>query len=247
MTYDFHGSWEKKTGHHAQFYQSPRDLNPSLNFDSAVNHWLNLGANSSKLVLGIPSYGRTYTLADKKINGFNAPALGPGKPGLETAEGGINGFSEICQDNSWILFPNDLIGSYSVKGDQWVSYDTPKMAVLKSRYIRDSGLGGAAYRFFHTDDYQGKCFGMSFPILRSIQYGLGVNDEKDFETSEDDTKTFLGKMQLAILIDENRSVVIKEENKYADVSDSDINLKLTETVRTDSGQEEVKELKVNAG
>lgn len=65
MTYDLHGSWESFTGHNAPLYPRSNELNDqrSLNIDACVKFWLRNGASAQKLVLGLASYGRTFTLA----------------------------------------------------------------------------------------------------------------------------------------------------------------------------------------
>ncbi|CAH2215792.1 jg23951, partial [Pararge aegeria aegeria] len=48
----------------------PQNRNELLNVDSSVNYWLAAGAPSSKVVLGIATYGRTWKLdSDSEISG----------------------------------------------------------------------------------------------------------------------------------------------------------------------------------
>ena len=80
MTYDLHGSWETFTGLNAPLYPRSNEVGEqrNLNIDAAVNYWINNGAPKSKLILGLASYGRSFTLASTTQNGLGAPANGAG-------------------------------------------------------------------------------------------------------------------------------------------------------------------------
>lgn len=43
--------------------------------NNAVSKWINMGCPASKIVLGLPAYGRVYTLKDQNINGLGAAAI----------------------------------------------------------------------------------------------------------------------------------------------------------------------------
>lgn len=56
---------------------------------------MKLGADPNKLVLGIPTYGRSYTLFNADANELGAPADGPGDMGDATRENGYLAFYEV--------------------------------------------------------------------------------------------------------------------------------------------------------
>lgn len=69
MTYDFHGSWNKQTGHNAPLYKNdnenttdepPSYLKSKYNCHAAIQGYINAGARSEQLVLGFPLYGRVW-------------------------------------------------------------------------------------------------------------------------------------------------------------------------------------------
>jgi chitinase len=80
MTYDLHGSWETFTGFNAPLYPRSNEVGEqrNLNIDAAVNYWINNGATRSKLILGLASYGRSFTLVSSTQNGLGASANGAG-------------------------------------------------------------------------------------------------------------------------------------------------------------------------
>ena len=76
MCYDYHGKWDKKTGHNAPLRprsdESAEDQ--TLNVDYTLQYLIQLGARPEKTVLGVPLYGRAFTLEDSSVNNMGAPA-----------------------------------------------------------------------------------------------------------------------------------------------------------------------------
>jgi GH18 family chitinase len=60
-----------------------------------VNQWLDGGVPASKLLVGIPLYGRTYILADPETHGFGAPIISAGTAGPYTQEAGFLAYYEV--------------------------------------------------------------------------------------------------------------------------------------------------------
>lgn len=98
MAYDFHGKWERETGHNAPLYSpsSDSEWQKQLSVDHASKLWMKLGAPKEKLIIGMPTYGRTFTLANTKKYGVHAPASGGGKEGKYTKESGFLAYYEVC-------------------------------------------------------------------------------------------------------------------------------------------------------
>lgn len=55
MAYDFHGKWERETGHNAPLYSPSSDSawRRQLSVDNAANMWVKLGAPREKLIIGM--------------------------------------------------------------------------------------------------------------------------------------------------------------------------------------------------
>jgi chitinase len=73
------------------------ELLPVTFQEYTVNQWLSNGVSASKLLLAIPLYGRTYTLADPEDHGIGAPIIGSGTAGPYSAEPGFLSYYEVFQ------------------------------------------------------------------------------------------------------------------------------------------------------
>jgi len=172
MTYDFHGSWEKFTGHQAPMYPCEGDAIPFFNVDSAVTHWLKRGFPARKIMMGLPIYGRSFTLADPKKNGLGDTARDGGIAGKWTRAKGFKGYYEICLDlkNGWTKVKGSdcTIGPHAYKGNQWVGYDDIEAVKYKMEYIKKKGLGGGMVWDVTMDDFHGACGEGKNPFLRAM-------------------------------------------------------------------------------
>lgn len=57
-------------------YAHPLDVNPHFNTNFTINYWIEKGADPRKLVLGMPMYGQSFSLAEAKRNTLNSPTYG---------------------------------------------------------------------------------------------------------------------------------------------------------------------------
>jgi len=172
MAYDYHGSWEKKADHHAALY--PRSWDRDLNCDSTVKTLMQLGAPASKLVLGIPTYGRSWTVQGSNMKPPVA-ASGAGTRGPITGEAGNLGYMEICmkvKNDGWKVV-EDGNGPYAYgSGNQWVGYDTIKSVTKKAEYVKTKNLGGAMFWDLATDDFNNQCGDGRFPLITAVSNAL---------------------------------------------------------------------------
>ena len=61
-----------------------------------MNYWHELGADKSKLVMGMPMYGQTFTIGSSDEHGIGAPApRGGGKKGRFTRQKGFASYYEV--------------------------------------------------------------------------------------------------------------------------------------------------------
>lgn len=143
MAYDYAGSWDSKAGHQANMYH--KSSNPAatpFNTESAINHYVQAGRiQPSKIVLGLPLYGRAFLDTD-----------GPGTPfrggvGDGSWEKGVWDYKVLPQPGAKELVDDEAGASYSFDGTKRVavSYDNPEIAKRKAAYITKRGLAGAMW------------------------------------------------------------------------------------------------------
>lgn len=173
MTYDYHTHLDGFTGHH-----SPLLTSDGLNVDVTIKHLIKKGIDVKKLILGIPFFGRTYTLKTEEKHGLYDLTIGPGEPGMFTRHAGILGFYEIClrtQRDGFTVVRDTLnkgVGVYAFRNNQWVSYDDVDNIRIKANYVKDMNLGGVMIKTLGMDDFKGKCGCGMFPLLTTLNYEL---------------------------------------------------------------------------
>ncbi|RFU32741.1 hypothetical protein B7463_g3625, partial [Scytalidium lignicola] len=133
MAYDFAGSWSFNSGHQAQLYPT----NPGEESGSAgVEYLLSRGFPASKIVLGIPVYGRSFLGA----TGPGQPFSGPG------GRDGIFDYRELPRAGTEEVISTQVVAASCIGGDGgFVSYDNAQTVVLKASYCRQKGLKGLFY------------------------------------------------------------------------------------------------------
>ncbi|XP_038220780.1 mucin-17 [Zerene cesonia] len=200
LTYDYHSAFEPAVNHHAPLYplEEPNEysVDNELNIDYTIKFYLENGADRDKLVLGIPTYGRSYTLFNPDAVEIGSPADGPGEQGEATREKGYLAFYEICEalkakskkraidsdedsedsdeeeeDEEWtVMYPNkDAMGPVAYKGNQWVGYDDIDIVKKKGEYVAENGLGGIMFWSIDNDDFRGACYGKPYPLIEAAK------------------------------------------------------------------------------
>ena len=176
MTYDLHGAWDTNTGYNAPLFsrRAERGNEATLNVDWAVREWLNRGCPKDKLVVGLATYGRSFTLRDARRSEVGAPARGPGKMGLCTGVDGFLAYYEICdriRNYGWRShYDDEQKANYIVLGDQWVGYDSVESLKVKTEYVVEKKLRGAMVWTYDLDDFRGdSCQQGKYPLINAIK------------------------------------------------------------------------------
>lgn len=174
MAYDYYGPWSSTTGHYAPFQAAMDETNPEISIEYVVNALLAMGAPASQLVLGVPFYARSFTLANPRKNTIGAPISGAGKPGPVTDIVGLLAYYEICsaiKAGGWTTMMDPDAGVYAYSGDQWVCFDGPRSIMRKARFALRRGLAGLMAWDLSMDDFRGVC-GRANPLLNAARRGL---------------------------------------------------------------------------
>ncbi|XP_055979495.1 oviduct-specific glycoprotein [Sorex fumeus] len=168
LSYDFHGSWEKFTGHNSPLFSLPDDFKSSA---YAMIYWQKLGVPPEKLIMGVPTYGRTFQLLSTSKNGLQAQSVGPAPAGKYTQQAGLLAYYEICSfvqkaKKRWI---HDQYVPYAYEERNWVGYDDAISFSYKALFIRRQHFGGAMVWTLDLDDVKGTFCGTGpFPLVYTL-------------------------------------------------------------------------------
>ncbi|KAF8135690.1 glycoside hydrolase family 18 protein [Boletus edulis] len=134
MAYDFSGSWDTVANHQATVY------GPPINAADAVQWYSSHGVARSKLVLGIPLYGRSF--ANTAGPGTPFSGLGPG-----SWEQGVYDYRVLPLPGSYVYQDNQTLASwsYDYQKKEMISFDNEQIGAMKGRWICDQGLGGSMF------------------------------------------------------------------------------------------------------
>ncbi|XP_010005363.1 PREDICTED: acidic mammalian chitinase-like [Chaetura pelagica] len=183
MTYDFHGSWDGRTGENSPLYEGPSDTGDLVyfNVDYAMNYWKNNGAPAEKLLVGFPTYGHNFILQNQSNTAVGAPTTGPGPAGPYTRQAGFLAYYEICSfldsgaTQAWDD-PQDV--PYAYKGNEWVGYDNIKSFNIKVDWLKKNNFGGAMVWALDMDDFTGTfCKEGRYPLITALKEGLGLQND----------------------------------------------------------------------
>ncbi|CAH1123057.1 unnamed protein product [Ceutorhynchus assimilis] len=202
LSYDYHSAFEPAVNHHAPLYaleeENEYNYDTELNIDYTIKHYLKLGADPSKLVLGIPTYGRSYTLFNPDAYEIGSPADGPGDMGDATRENGYLAYYEICENvknQEWeVDEPNsEAMGPIAFKDNQWVGYDDENIVRKKAKYVAENALGGIMFWAIDNDDFRGNCHGKPYPLIEAGKEALlnayGLTEENLISPPSKPTKS----------------------------------------------------------
>ncbi|XP_058827955.1 chitotriosidase-1-like [Topomyia yanbarensis] len=175
MTFDMHGAWDNYCGLNSPLYEGSADktdIQKQLNVNASIHYWLSQGTPKEKIILGIPLFGRSFTLVNPDDNQIGAATIGPGIAGQYSRKPGVIGYNEFCekqQSELWLThFNEEQKGVYATRGNQWVSYEI----ALKMKYLLNMDLGGAMVWALESDDFLGVCNDSNYVLMNTIYRAL---------------------------------------------------------------------------
>lgn len=161
-----------------------------------------MGAPPHKLILGIPTYARTFTLPGSASPNIGLAIKGAGQAGRFTREAGFISFYEICSKlaagAATRRYPDQGNIVVAVSQNQWYGYDDLETIRTKVRcfwiqdthsfitcfhwilfrsqvvWLKSKKLGGAMVWALDLDDFRGQfCSQGPYPLLGAIAKNLG--------------------------------------------------------------------------
>ncbi|XP_071870555.1 chitinase 7 [Bombus fervidus] len=178
MTYDFHGQWERQVGHNSPLYplESATSYQKKLTVDYSAREWVKQGAPKEKLMIGMPTYGRSFTLVDKEKFDIGAPASGGGIAGNFTNEAGFLSSYEICtflsEENTTLVWDSEQQVPFAYREDQWVGFDDERSLINKMQWLKEEGFGGIMIWSVDMDDFRGSCGAGKYPLIKAMMKEL---------------------------------------------------------------------------
>lgn len=183
MAYNYHYTEWGVTDGHSKVYR--RDIDPTdrpmENTEDCVGTWADAKVPKYKLILGIPFYGKSFTLNNVDEHGIRSQTNRhhpKGSMGPITQTEGCLGYMEICRYLRHMGYVREWDhGSqtpYAYKGDQWVGYDDNASVSKKVRFMMKNKLGGVYLWSLDLDDYRGDCELGLFPLLQETKTTFGA-------------------------------------------------------------------------
>ncbi|ALC49239.1 Cht11 [Drosophila busckii] len=181
MAYDFHFYRKDMpfTGLNAPLFARAKEssIMATFNINYTVNWWLKNGLEPQRLVVGLPTFGHSYTLVSPFNSRVGAPARGIGKCG----EAGFTTLTATCECIKTFFAPNlyfdrQTCSPYLSAIMEWISYENAASISCKAHYIKAMNLGGIMVFSLNTDDLKNKCGYMgprahtpAFPLVETAK------------------------------------------------------------------------------
>ncbi|GAB1611076.1 chitinase-3-like protein 1 [Argonauta hians] len=171
-TYDLNKT-HKRTCYHSPLHPGVGD-NKFYTVSGLVDYLLELGFPPSKLLWGLPTYGRSFRLHTVTQHGVNAKCEEVSYPGPILRVKGLFTYEEVCltlQNSGTRVFDKRCCVPYLYDGKLWVAFDDPESAKEKTLYFKDK-LAGVAIWALGLGDPKGTANGTKFPIIQAVKTAL---------------------------------------------------------------------------
>ncbi|KAG1680094.1 Acidic mammalian chitinase [Nymphon striatum] len=152
MTYDYNSFLSRlRTAYNSPLYAETLETGSerTRNSNFSMHSWIKGGAPSTKLNMGMPTYGRGFILASENDHGYNAPAVN---------DAGTPEYPVICKflkNGGHRVFDNSSKVPYAYGMKKWISFDDMESVTYKSKYIKAMNLGGSMIWVLDSDDWAG--------------------------------------------------------------------------------------------
>ena len=161
MTYDFHSGSQRRVGYNAALHDNGDPRDPRLNTSDAARALLAKGVPRSKLVVGVPFFGKGWTGVDS-----------PDPWSAATGTGEAGGYRTIVERylgaSGYVRYWDDVAKVprlYNADRKHWISYDDPESVRLKGAFIAFERLGGAMFWELSHDNGD---------LLDALRAGMGL-------------------------------------------------------------------------
>jgi chitinase len=139
--YDYAGSWDSISGHQANIYPSTsKPASTPFSSDRAIKDYIAAGIPASKIVMGMPLYGRAF----ESTSGIGQSYSGIGSGSWEN---GVWDYKDLPRAGATVTYDAQVgaTWSYDASTRELISFDTVDLVIQKSAYVKNLGLGGAMF------------------------------------------------------------------------------------------------------
>jgi chitinase len=165
MTYDFRvQEVDRVTGHHANLYLNSADTR-QLSADGAVTAFTGAGIPASRIVLGMPFYGRAWVQVPDVANGLFQDGAAPSER-LDLSPPGVDAL--LASREGWVRHWDSAAQApylWNAAKHIFASIEDEESATLKGKYVRKHGLAGVMFWEYGSDP--------SGRLLDAVNRGLG--------------------------------------------------------------------------
>lgn len=159
MSYDYHGAWDATgpTNFHSNLYGDPNTpdynspttgilpgANRYYNIKDSVEYLIASGAPASKIMVGLPFYGRGWTGVKPGPAGTNGVYQNATGAAAGTYEAGYEDYRVLknAAGTVYLHSPTQQSYKYDLQSGTWWSYDTPADIDRKVAFAKTNGLRG---------------------------------------------------------------------------------------------------------
>ena len=191
MSYDYHGAFDTNpqvTGVNSPLMRDTKSTSP-LSIATTYNNYVNNGVPASKMIIGIPTYGRTFS----GVVGLSSAYHNPGKPftgpGEKGPASGTPGFLSYFELRDMIAAKGVSIGTddvtntihaYNVNKKFWGSFDDENTVALKAKFAAQKKCQGIMFWAVDMDEYKNK----AYPLIKSGIKAFKENRSSTFKAEE---------------------------------------------------------------
>lgn len=170
MGYDYHIFWPYLpfTGHNAPLMKRSGEklYFNTMNIQWSSLYWLEKGMSKEKLVIGIPTFGRSWRLMNSSWCSVWSPAIGEGMCN------GILSYPEavtFLKEGGEKHFDEESRVPYACRNKDWISYEDSQSISEKVHWIKDQGFAGVMTWNLNCDDWAGLHSGKKFELHNIIK------------------------------------------------------------------------------
>lgn len=148
MSYDFDNTYDNMSSHQSNLY-TPGNMPYIYSADLCIKNLIKVGVHPSKIVMGIPLYGKGKIVADDANNGLYQipvrPRFGGGYSFLKDSLVNKKGFTRYWDNVAQVPY------LFNKEKKVFITYDDEQSVKIKCQYVLKHNLGGVMFWEYFAD------------------------------------------------------------------------------------------------